>query len=75
MFANEDGKMKCVQFQTQERTWEAARDGCVGLGGSLLAINSPKDQDISSLFPLYPGAIGRYIYITFLQASIFMNHC
>ena len=57
---NEDGKMKCVQVQSGDRTWQASLDQCIALGASLFALNSPKDLEVSTLFPLYPSAIGKF---------------
>jgi len=51
--------MKCVKIDGHEKTWEAADGLCKSQGANLLSINSPKDQEVSELFALFPEALGK----------------
>ena len=56
---NEVQDVKCVKVQSSDKTWQAASDLCQSEGATLMSINSPKDQEVSLLFSLYPTAIGK----------------
>lgn len=36
---------KCYYFDPSDRSWGAASDNCIGMGGQLASINSPTLQD------------------------------
>ncbi|XP_072543992.1 C-type lectin domain family 4 member E-like [Salminus brasiliensis] len=36
---------KCYYFSTDGKTWTASRDACVAVGGDLVIINTPEEED------------------------------
>ncbi|XP_072543440.1 uncharacterized protein [Salminus brasiliensis] len=36
---------KCYYFSTDKETWTASRDACVAVGGDLVIINTPEEED------------------------------